>query len=223
MSEASYLKADMPDTIILNGVHDDLPMDAALIDLDSCLLDFFGSFLPILNEYTGKEFTEQDFYVFDIDKVAGISVSEVMMLLSETKYMLEMKPFARTVEFLNSCRQKGLRTVLSTSRVFAKHCTDHTLKNLQTLGLVFDELHLVRGNKWETKYIPDIRYVLYFDDSPSHIGNYFSAKERGDEVPLMMCAPILPYNKHFHETRNDLKYLDLRDESIDFATLIPQC
>lgn len=223
MSETSYLKADMPDTIVLNGVRKDSPLDSVLIDLDSCLLDFFGTFLPILNEYTGKEFTEDDFHVFDINVVANISVSEVMMLLSETKYMLEMKPFARTLEFINTCRQNGLRTVLSTSRVFAKHCTDHTLKNLQALGLEFEELHLVRGNKWETKSAPDIRYVMYFDDSPTHIGNYFAAKERGEEVPIMMCAPILPYNKHFHDSRSDLKHLDLRDHSIDFATLIPQC
>lgn len=221
MSETSYLKANMPDTIVLNYDLDNLPLDSVLIDLDSCLLDFFGSFLPILNGYTGKEFTEDDFHVFDINVVANISVAEVMMLLSETKYMLEMKPFARTLEFIETCTKKGLRIVLSTSRVFAKHCTDHTLENLRSLGLKFDELHLVRGNKWETKSAPDIRYVMYFDDSPTHIGNYFAAKERGEEVPSMMCAPILPYNKHFHDSRMDLMYLDLRDPSLSFEDILP--
>lgn len=223
MSAKDYLVPNMPDTVCLVNVKSDSPLDAVLIDLDSCALDFFETFLPILNDFTGGDTKESDFHSFNIDEVADISREDVMHLLCESDYMLAMKPFARTVEFLKTCQAKGLRIVFSTSRVFAPHCYSHTLTNLTRLGIEFEELHLVRGNKWETKSDSNIRYVMYFDDSPTHIQRYFEAKDRGEEVPLMMCAPILPYNAELHQNRLDLKYLDLRDHSIDFESLIPQC
>lgn len=223
MSAKDYLAKAIPNTIVLNAVKDDTPLDAALIDLDSCLLDFFGAFLPVLNKFTGEQLTEADFHSFNIDEVADIVYADVVHLLETSDYMLNMEPFIRTLEFLHLCRAKGLRIVLSTSRVFHDICYKHTLANLKQLGFDFEELHLVSGNKWEYKSDPNVRYIMYFDDSPTHIENYFAAKERGEEVPLMMFAPKIPYNQYLHDTRADLKYLDLRDQSIDMESLIPQC
>ncbi len=223
MSAKTYLAKGMPNTLLMNAVKQDSSLDAVLIDLDSCLLDFFGVFLPKLNAFTGENLTEQDFHSFNIDEVADISYQDVMHLLNTSDYMLNMSPFARTLEFLQACRAKGLRVVLSTSRVFDPICYTHTFENLKQLGFDYEELHLVSGNKWETKSDPNIRYVLYFDDSPTHLQNYFDAKDRGEEVPLMICAPKIPYNERFHTERSDLKYLDLRDYSINFESLIPQC
>ena len=217
--EPKYSTNPLPNTLLMVDIEDQ-SYESVLIDLDSCLLDFFGSFLPHLNAYTGKEFKVSDFYSFAIDEIANITREEVTNLLIECGYMLNMAPFSRTLEFIEHLRASGRRIVLSTSRVFDEICLEHTRKNLEMLGIYHNELHLVTGHKWNFKSDPRIKYIAYFDDAPHHIESYFSDKAKGVEVPDIICSPKLPYNLHLH-AKYPIAHLDLEDNSIDFEQVIP--
>ena len=171
-------------------------MRVAAIDIDDTLANLRDPLMRALNEYTGKDIHWEDWDVYDLSHIYGMTVADFKACLIESDVLREAKPMVDSINFCQHLIDNNYLVLMVTARGWHPQAEELTKQWLEEFNVPYHDLYITKHNESKYKAIEKYGVIdLAVDDSIKNITDY---KESG-----MVRHPVLfhhPWNKnHEHD------------------------
>ena len=171
-------------------------MRVAVLDIDDSLADLRNPLMYALNEYTGKDIHWEDWDVYDLSYIYGMTVADFRACLIESDVLRKAKPMADSIKFCEHLNDNNYLVLMVTARGWHPQAEELTKQWLEEFNVPYHDLYITKHNESKYKAIEKYGVVdLAVDDSIKNIIDY---KESG-----MVRHSVLfhhPWNKnHAHD------------------------
>lgn len=169
-------------------------MRVAALDIDDSLADLRNPLMHALNQYTGKDIHWNDWDVYDLAKIYGMTIPDFRACLIESDALRKAKPMEDSINFCQHLIDNNYIVLMVTARGWHPQAVELTKQWLEEYKIPYHDLYVTKLNQSKYKAIEKYGVIdLAVDDAFENIKNY---KESG-----MVRHPVLfhhPWNKN-HE------------------------